>query len=120
MRQFDLAFRFPSQGRSTGAQKGDEMRGWTTGLMMAIGLVAIPVSAAPQPLEGDPAMAAMSRVRSRHPALQALIARPRASSRRRSAKWWKRSTRANGIVYIDPGTCRYRPACVSRDSGIGG
>ena len=96
------------------------MRGWTSRLVMAIGLVAIPGIAVAQPLEGDPASTELPRVRSRHAALQALIARAEVQSPT-FHRLVQTINASDGIVYIDPGTCRHGVrACLAHLSSAGG
>ena len=81
------------------------MRGWTTVFMMAIGLLVIPGSAAPQPLGDEATPAGMFRVRSGHQELRALITR--ASEQSVTFRRMVETINASdGIVYVEPGICR--------------
>ena len=82
------------------------MGGWTSGLMMAIGLIAIPETAVAQPHLAEPTVTEMSHVRSRHPELRALIMRASEQSLtfRRMVDTIDAS---DGIVYVEPGVCRH-------------
>ena len=48
------------------------MREWTSGFVMAVGLLAIPNTAPAQTQPGEPAGTEIGHVRSNHPALRAI------------------------------------------------
>ena len=94
MTQFDHAFRFSSQARSNRNAKGDEIRAWTCGFVMAIGWpVAIPDTAPAQPTDAEPMKPAniSGAIGSPRTARDDRNARP--CSRRPSSRWSKPSTR---------------------------
>ncbi len=87
---------------------------------MAIGLAAIPGTVVAQPLDGDPASTELLRVRARHPALQELIARAEVQSPT-FHRMVHTINASDGIVYIDPGTCRRGVrACLVSVTSAGG
>ena len=87
---------------------------------MAIGLVAVPGTVVAQPLEGDPPSTELLRVRARDPALQALIARAEVQSPT-FHRMVHTINASDGIVYIDPGTCRRGVrACLVSVTSAGG
>ena len=95
------------------------MAGWTSRLVMAIGLMAIPGTVAAQPLDVDPASTELLRVRSRHAALQALIARAEVQSPT-FHRMVQTINASDGIVFIDPGTCGHGlRACLVRVASAG-
>jgi hypothetical protein len=94
------------------------MGGWTTGFMMAIGLIAIPGTAVTQPL-GDETPADMSRVRSRHQALRAMITT--ATEQSLTFRGMVDTINASdGIVYVEPGVCTHGVrACLVKVTSAG-
>ena len=96
------------------------MRGWLTGLTIATCLVGFPALARGQEHPAEPGLDAFTRVRSRHPLIQALILRGSEQSPT-FHRLMKAIEASEGIVYIDAGVCRRGVrACLVNVTSAGG